>query len=93
VDSSATTCISREKRGDRRCFRTPDAASNRFCGADPSWTFVFPTTVLRIPYSLLCAVVWTAVVYYVTGRDPPPPPPGRLPGITKSCSRKQCPAT
>lgn len=37
------------------------------CVTDPSWAFVFPTTVLRIPYSLVCAVVWTGVVYYVTG--------------------------
>ena len=30
--------------------------------ADPSWAFVFPTTLLRLPYSLVCGVIWTCVV-------------------------------
>lgn len=34
----------------------------RLYDADPSWAFVFPTTILRLPYSLLCGLIWTSVV-------------------------------
>ena len=30
----------------------------------PAWAYVFPTTVLRLPYSLLIATLWSCVVYY-----------------------------
>ena len=37
------------------------AADNYFY---PAWAYVFPTTVLRLPYSLLLATLWACVVYY-----------------------------
>lgn len=36
----------------------------------PAWAYVFPTTVLRLPYSLLLATLWSCVVYYPTGLAP-----------------------
>ena len=36
----------------------------------PAWAYVFPTTVLRIPYSLLIAVLWSVVVYFPVGLAP-----------------------
>lgn len=36
----------------------------------PAWAYVFPTTVLRIPYSLVVAVTWSCVTYYVVGLAP-----------------------
>ena len=33
---------------------------------------MFPTTILRLPYSLLAAVLWTCIVYYPTGLAPEP---------------------
>ena len=36
----------------------------------PAWAYVFPTTVLRIPYSLLVATMWSCVTYYTVGLAP-----------------------
>ena len=36
----------------------------------PAWAYVFPTTVLRIPYSLTVAVMWSGVTYYTVGLAP-----------------------
>ncbi len=36
----------------------------------PAWSYVYPTTVLRMPYSLTVAVLWTCIVYYPTGLAP-----------------------
>ena len=33
----------------------------------PAWAFVLPTTLLRIPYSLVEALIWTSIVYWVVG--------------------------
>ena len=36
----------------------------------PAWAYVFPTTVLRMPYSLLIALLWSLVIYYPVGLAP-----------------------
>lgn len=43
------------------CNIVTAAADNYFY---PAWAYVFPTTVLRLPYSLLIATLWACVVYY-----------------------------
>ena len=30
----------------------------------PAWAYVFPTTLLRLPYSIGAAFLWAAIVYY-----------------------------
>lgn len=42
---------------------------NRFYSA---WAFVLPVTLLRLPYSLLVAVVWSVLVYFSVNLDPSP---------------------
>jgi hypothetical protein len=37
--------------------------------ADSSWAFVLPTTLLRLPYSLVQAAIWTSVVRVGTYDD------------------------
>eukprot|EP00208_Stichococcus_sp_RCC1054_P006723 CAMPEP_0206141786 /NCGR_PEP_ID=MMETSP1473-20131121/14100_1 /ASSEMBLY_ACC=CAM_ASM_001109 /TAXON_ID=1461547 /ORGANISM="Stichococcus sp, Strain RCC1054" /LENGTH=1124 /DNA_ID=CAMNT_0053536477 /DNA_START=231 /DNA_END=3601 /DNA_ORIENTATION=+ len=32
--------------------------------------YVFPTTIIRIPYSLLCATLWSVITYYPVGLAP-----------------------
>ncbi len=27
----------------------------------PAWSYVFPTTILRLPYSLLAATLWACI--------------------------------
>ena len=51
----------------------------------PAWAYVFPTTILRLPYSLLCATLWCCIVYYPVGLAPEP---GRhsLPPLTTTIS-------
>ena len=36
----------------------------------PAWAYVYPTTVLRMPYSLTVSVLWSCIVYYPTGLAP-----------------------
>ncbi len=36
----------------------------------PSWVFSLPTTILRMPYSLLEASIYSGIVYYVVGLAP-----------------------
>ncbi|KAK9820341.1 hypothetical protein WJX72_009201 [[Myrmecia] bisecta] len=36
----------------------------------PAWAYVFPTTILRLPYSLFIALIWSAIVYYPVGLAP-----------------------
>eukprot|EP00897_Mesotaenium_endlicherianum_P002106 jgi/Mesen1/1923/ME000145S01008 len=36
----------------------------------PAWAFSIPTWVLRLPYSVVEAVLWTGMVYYVVGFAP-----------------------
>ena len=43
------------------------AADNYFY---PAWAYVWPTVVLRLPYSLLLSILWSAVVYYPVGLAP-----------------------
>lgn len=33
----------------------------------PAWVFALPTALLRIPYGLLCATLWSIMVYFSTG--------------------------
>ena len=34
------------------------------------WAFVLPVTLLRLPYSLLEAVIWTVITYFAIGFAP-----------------------
>lgn len=36
----------------------------------PAWAFSIPSWILRIPYSIVEAVVWSCVVYYSVGLAP-----------------------
>lgn len=36
----------------------------------PAWAYAIPATILKIPVSLLEAVVWTCLTYYVIGYSP-----------------------
>ena len=36
----------------------------------PAWAYVWPTVVLRLPYSLVLSILWSAVVYYPVGLAP-----------------------
>lgn len=36
----------------------------------PAWAFALPTTLLRIPGSILQSVVWSVLVYWLTGLAP-----------------------
>lgn len=36
----------------------------------PAWAFVLPTTLVRIPYSLANAAVWSVIVYWTVGLAP-----------------------
>lgn len=33
----------------------------------PAWAYAIPAALLKVPYSLLAAVVWTSLTYYVIG--------------------------
>lgn len=37
-----------------------------------AWAYVFPVSLLRIPYSLIVAVSWSIIVYYPVGLSPDP---------------------
>lgn len=36
----------------------------------PGWAYTIPTYVLRLPYSILEAILWTCLTYYVIGFAP-----------------------
>ncbi|KAK2970232.1 hypothetical protein RJ640_021668 [Escallonia rubra] len=36
----------------------------------PAWTYSIPAAILKIPFSLLDAFIWTALTYYVIGYSP-----------------------
>uniref|UniRef100_A0A383WGZ5 ABC transporter domain-containing protein n=1 Tax=Tetradesmus obliquus TaxID=3088 RepID=A0A383WGZ5_TETOB len=36
----------------------------------PAWAFCAPTTLLRVPYSLLEGILWASIVYWLTGMAP-----------------------
>ena len=36
----------------------------------PTWAFVVPTSMLRLPYSLGEAIIWSGIVYYIVGLAP-----------------------
>ena len=38
----------------------------------PAWAYCLPTTILRLPYSLLVATLWCCIVYYPVGLAPEP---------------------
>ena len=37
-----------------------------------AWAYVFPVSLLRIPYSLVVAVFWSVIEYYPVGLSPDP---------------------
>ena len=36
----------------------------------PAWTYFIPAAILKIPFSLLEAFLWTSLTYYVIGYSP-----------------------
>jgi len=38
----------------------------------PAWAFAIPSAILKVPLSMLEAVVWTSLTYYVIGYSPEP---------------------
>ena len=38
----------------------------------PAWAYLAPTIILRLPYSLLAALLWCCIVYYPVGLAPEP---------------------
>lgn len=38
----------------------------------PGWAYSVPTWVLRLPYSIVEAIIWTSMTYYVIGFSPSP---------------------
>lgn len=36
----------------------------------PAWTYFIPAAILKIPFSLLDAFLWTSLTYYVIGYSP-----------------------
>lgn len=36
----------------------------------PAWAYAIPATILKIPMSLLEALIWTCLTYYVIGFSP-----------------------
>jgi len=38
----------------------------------PAWAYTIPAAVLKIPFSLLDAFLWTAITYYGVGYSPEP---------------------
>ena len=59
-------------RHPRQVQRLPGWFKQRDNHFYPAWAYVFPTTVLRIPYSLLIALLWSVVIYYPVGLAPEP---------------------
>lgn len=39
---------------------------------NPAWAYSIPATILKIPFSLLDAFLWTSLTYYVIGYSPEP---------------------
>lgn len=38
----------------------------------PAWSYSIPAAILKIPFSFLDAVLWTALTYYAIGYGPEP---------------------
>uniref|UniRef100_A0A7N0VKM0 ABC transporter domain-containing protein n=1 Tax=Kalanchoe fedtschenkoi TaxID=63787 RepID=A0A7N0VKM0_KALFE len=38
----------------------------------PAWAYTIPAVILRIPFSILDAILWTSLTYYVIGYSPEP---------------------
>ena len=36
----------------------------------PSWSFVVPTTIMRLPVSFVESLIWSAITYYPVGLAP-----------------------
>ena len=51
-------------------IRQHQPAESLVCGLQrdnnfyPAWAYVFPTTLLRLPYSIGAAFLWACIVYY-----------------------------
>ena len=52
----------------------------------PAWAYCLPTTILRIPLSLVESLVWSCIVYWLTGLAPDA---GRCGGIVASAAHKR----
>lgn len=38
----------------------------------PAWAYAIPASILKLPLSILEAIVWTSLTYYVIGYSPEP---------------------
>lgn len=38
----------------------------------PAWAYAIPASLLKIPFSLLDSLIWTAITYYAIGYSPEP---------------------
>lgn len=51
-------------------FRLPVFYKQRDNFFHPAWAWSIPSWLLRIPYSVVKALVWSVVVYYTVGFTP-----------------------
>lgn len=51
-------------------FRLPVFYKQRDNHFNPAWAWSLPSFILRVPYSIVEAVVWSSVVYYTVGFAP-----------------------
>lgn len=63
-------------------FRLPVFYKQRDNGFYPAWAWSISSWILRIPYSVVEAVVWSCVVYYTVGFAPGAGRCLHFPGVT-----------
>ena len=55
-----------------QCFALPTFYKHRRMQFFPAWAFTVPGAILRIPFSLVDATIYTLIVYFPTGLAPTP---------------------
>lgn len=50
--------------------RLPVVDKQRTFSLYPAWAYSIPASILKIPFSLVDALLWTAITYYVIGYSP-----------------------
>lgn len=51
-------------------FRLPVFYKQRDNSFHPAWAWAIPSFILRVPYSVVEATIWSVVVYYTVGLAP-----------------------
>ena len=49
------------------CFALPVFFKQRSMQMFPAWAFTLPAAVLRLPFSILDATLFSAIIYFPTG--------------------------